>query len=272
MKGKSIIYLQNPDLLNFSIDSQASVVSEFILGLLYYNSNDFSISTEKFRHSLTLNGNTDNKKFVSFCHLFIGNNFYKEKKYSSAIQEYKNGIIFDSSNAFIHYNLGNALVISSDSGEANNEYNIAEQINNKLINPIWHSREMGQNILRDEKNKSTTVSDKKAGNALMKLHTSIDSSASEQIIKKQTEYTVIVRRNRYGIINLKGDTIIKCGYDFIDEYIYGYKGREYFIVRNGAKFGAVNEHGNIEIPINHPTEEYVKFVIRIMIDTDTTAN
>ncbi|MES1225727.1 MAG: hypothetical protein ABUT20_60175, partial [Bacteroidota bacterium] len=53
-KGQSIIYLQNPDLISFSIDSQANVVSEFILGLLYYNNNDFSVANIRFQNALQL--------------------------------------------------------------------------------------------------------------------------------------------------------------------------------------------------------------------------
>jgi hypothetical protein len=78
VQNRKIINLQNPDLINFSIESQAQIVSEFILGLLYYNSKNFQLSKNKFQHCLELSSN-ENGALKSNCALFIGNSLYQEK-------------------------------------------------------------------------------------------------------------------------------------------------------------------------------------------------
>ena len=132
----NIIYVQNPSLINFSIDYQAEIIAEFILGLLYYNSNNTEISKQKFIHSLSLSPAEENTKFKSYCHLFIGNNYFNELSYDDAIKEYQSGIYFDSLNSYLHFNLGIALLRKQDSIFAYKEFMTASTLNKNLNNPI----------------------------------------------------------------------------------------------------------------------------------------
>lgn len=247
----NIIYLQNPSMINFSIDEQSEIVSEFILGLLYYDLGDYARSKDKFQNALNNNASKGAKKFKAYCHFYIGNNLLNEKNSHSSITHYKEGLSYDAVNPFIHYNLAIALLNKKDSLNAFRHFNIANKLHHELDNPI---KDFNQLI-----NKKTVIGPKV--NKEKRLDYSNNSEKAIVAVDKKANpssaYSVIIINKKYGVLNSNGDTIIRCKYDFIDDYTYEYNGKRLFIVNMASKFGAVNSEGIFEIALKYSSKEEV---------------
>ncbi|MBO9204631.1 MULTISPECIES: tetratricopeptide repeat protein [Niastella] len=267
IQNKKIINLQNPDLINFSIEYQAQAVSEFILGLLYSNSNNFLQSTIKFQHCSSLVSTDDNKKLKSYCALFIGNNFYKANNYIYAIESYQSGINHDPENAYLHFNLATALLGNNDSLNANEEYNIANNLNNKLVNPLGNIIDLvtvnkGVSLQPTVNHVSFKIQNSiSQGDSIPEKYQTLENDDS------QSDYYGIMLNNKYGVVNKRGDTIIKCAYDFIDKNVFVYKNQLFFIVGRGQFYGSVDMSGKLVVPIKSSSVENVVSTIRVQMNS-----
>jgi tetratricopeptide (TPR) repeat protein len=264
LSSKSIIYLRNPDLINFSIDSQSNAVSEFILGLLYFNSKDYSHSQEKLIHSLLTYGNNQNQKFSSYCHLYLGNSYLIGNKYRDAIEAYKKGIVSDSLNGYLHYNLANALLSISETDSAVFQYAVAKRLNDKLTSPISDSINLSINSPNSTAPLITTT---KKDNPHQLTEVSKNTTPSINKPLEKSDFHIIISKNgKYGLTSPKGDTVAQCEYDKFCNSEFNYRERSYFIAEKEGKFGAIGSNGNIVIPFNHPSAERVMAVIQILAD------
>jgi len=235
--NKTIIYIQNPDLLDFSIEYEANIISKFILGLLYYHEGKYELSNQIIQEALNLNTNKQNKPFISICHFFIGNDLVKLGRLSDAINHYNTGISTDSTNAnfvsYLHYNLAAVKNNIGDSKTAIKEYKIAERLNSNLHNPLQEKRD---------------ISFTRENNALFKRNGNKKDSTEEQdhelthmrnsaYGKWEESFVEISENNKRGIINNRRDTIVKCEYDEIETIIY--KQTDCFIVKKQSRYGAI---------------------------------
>lgn len=269
-KGQSVIYLQNPDLISFSIDSQANVVSEFILGLLYYNNNDPSIANARFQNALQLNSNAANKKLISYCHLFLGNSFYKERDFTRAIDEYRKGVAYDSDNAYLHFNMANALLCSSSMGGAKYEYDVVKKINPGLLNNSIFGLLSETGLFDSSMVLPASSGHNKKDRAIQPFPSHADQITKVNSQKRdsipQSDFHLICKDGKYGLANKNDNTIVACEYDSIYMKEFIYRGKGYIIAQRSSKFGALNEKGGIEIPFNHPSAERVMSVIQLLVD------
>ncbi|MNU72002.1 Tetratricopeptide repeat protein [compost metagenome] len=258
-KKKKIIYVENPDMIHFSIDYQANTISDFVMGLLYYRSGNNELSKSKFNRCLNLNVK-NNRQFKSYCHLFLGNINYIEKNYETAHQHYLKGLSEDPSNAFLHYNLGTKLLNDGNTQSAYEEYQTAHAFNQNIINP-----------LSKDDIASNKIDNHPKGNLLllgMKQKLMKDSiKITPNILSDETEapkngYTRLKFHDGlyYGVLNSRGDTIIGCcRYHYI--LIVTKKEKTFFIVNSINKFGALDTNADEIIPIVHPNMEYVQYLI-----------
>ncbi|KAA2242530.1 WG repeat-containing protein [Chitinophaga agrisoli] len=263
LNNKKIIHLQNPDVIKFSIDYQSQVVAEFILGLLYYNSNEFDVSKGKFQQVLEINQNENNRKLIGYSRLFIGHNLLCKKQFAEAGKEYKLGIKVDSMNGYLHYNLANVMLATGAMDDAYREYTIANKLNNKLLNPM------------EERYSNLRQPAKKVKLAYGTLNGDTSNIHQEKVMPINVpakDFTVIVIGNKYGVVNLKGDTVIKCDYDYVEPKVYTFNGKKFFIVKSGSKYGAFNNNGMQAVPINHPSAERVLEVIKIIEEVGDPSN
>ncbi|MBK6566909.1 MAG: tetratricopeptide repeat protein [Saprospiraceae bacterium] len=228
---RNVIFLQNPSLMTFSIDQQAELIVDFILALLFYNSNDIDQAIHKFKYIINDTPIEVNSKLKSYCQLFLGNIYFSKNNLNLATSEYKMGLKYDSINPYIHFNLGITYFKNLDTIAAFEEFNTANQIDNKIINPLaWLS------II----NASNTYSHKIIGENKININTQKVNYSHEKI--KQIEinspnpksidtipFAIISNlENKFGVIDNKQDTILPCIYDSIIEYKY--KGNTFFIV------------------------------------------
>ncbi len=248
---KAIIYIQNPNLLNFNIDYEANMVSKFIYGLLYSKQEDYQKSNESIKYALRLNKNNGNTQFISMCHLFIGNNLLKENKIQLALKEYTIGISKDPNNPYLHYNIA---AINSNKGDityAFKEYEAAHKINDTLENPLKHLKTLTQSSFVNVKPIKRAYKTKKNVSNDTLNHDStviVPQNWEEQCYTK-------IENNKYGVINNKGATIIKFEYDEIISYPY--KNADCFIVRLNNRYGAIiHSHNNIGYHLSYIKVEY----------------
>jgi len=227
-KDSTIIYIQNPQQINFTVDNQANVISEFIHGLLYYHACDYKAANKSMSKALTLNDNPENKQFISMCHLFIANASVFQNKYSVAIESYKKGISIDSTNAYLHYNLATILNKNKDINQAFEEFEIAHNLYKELKNPL-------QQIISNKPDPDLKMMMEKKYLSDNKI--SIKRSVIKPMIQIPKEHWYIIAQNqKYGIISSDGDTIARCMFDIID---YRYlKKTHCFVGQAGKKYGA----------------------------------
>jgi hypothetical protein len=259
--SKNIIHLQNPDLINFSIENQAQIVSKFIVGLLQYHGGHFADTRATINRCIASVSNIDNIKFKSYCFLLLGNSFFKENLYSDAIEAFRAGLKDDSTNAFLHYNMATSILMMGDSLAAQNEYSIANKLNSKLSNPLSgleFKSSMGGGAISGTGAIKTPVTEATKVRIDDTIRNPIASVDRELKIKDSALYRIFRNNGKFGLRHPKGDTIIKCEYDQI--YLNGiiYKGLLYFIVRLGSKYGAYDEKGVLAVPINWPSVYYVE--------------
>lgn len=263
--GKTIIHLRNPDLINFSIDSQSNAVAEFILGLLYYNAKDYSRTQANLIHSLEAYGNNANPKFSSYCHLYLGNAYMLENKYNDAVQAYKKGIKSDSLNGYLHYNLANALLSMSKADSALIQYKTAQRLNNKLTIPTFDSFPTSE-LNNQQLTRSTIKS-----HETPQLPPKVTAKITPRLINssEQSAFHIIAsQKGKYGLTSPKGDTLAPCEYDSFYNGEFTYREKTFFIAEKGGKFGALGVKGNIAIPFNHPSVQRVMAVIKILVDNE----
>jgi tetratricopeptide (TPR) repeat protein len=224
----TIIYIQHPEILDFTIENEASIVSDFIFGLLHYRSGNYILSSASITAALNENKNKRNAQFISICHLFIGANYSKLGKIAKAVDEYKAGLLLDSTNEYLHYNVATLYDSIGNRKEAFKHYEIAQQLNAKLKNPLHeldrkYSRRVGFTNSTDSS--YSFKSDIKFD--------SIQQATTDWIEKYYHLYT----NDKEGVMNSDGDTIVTCSYDEIQKGQY--KSVDYFVVKSGKKYGAI---------------------------------
>jgi hypothetical protein len=87
--NQNILFLRNPDLVNFSLEKQANIISDFIMGLLFYNSQYYDYSINSFQQVIRQSSTNDHSKVKSFCNLYIGNSLVQQKKITEAVNAYR---------------------------------------------------------------------------------------------------------------------------------------------------------------------------------------
>ena len=244
-KDSTIIYIQNPDIIktphqiNFTIDDEASVVSDFILGLLFNHEGNYNASTKSITKALKGNTNPANNQFLAFCHLFIGNNSFKQKNISNAITEYKAGILSDSVNDNLHYNLAVAYRQNGKIMEADSEYKVAQDLNKTLKNPLHEIRTLANN------NMPMILKSKRIEKSKRKIDLKVDTGKKIPILVDWEEHCFTIKiNNKYGVINNMGDTIVSCQYDDIESYPR--KNADCYILKLNNKYGAIIHVHSVE--------------------------
>jgi len=268
----TIIYIENPDIikspnfLGFTIEYQAKVISDFIHGLLYNHSGKFALSSKFIQRALAKNNNPENTQFISICYLYMGNNSFKDGQFSESIKEYQAGISIDPSNEYLHYNIAAAYRQLGQIASAFEEFSIASSINSKFANPIpkldQYTRTANhQNKIKIPVKKDTSVN-LDSNNIAKKNAPVIQADWDEHC-------TIILKNQKYGVVNNKGDTIVFCKYDEIENYPY--KFADCFIIRQKNRFGAVihvhykDGYSTQLIPIGYRTYE-IKSVVEYCVD------
>jgi tetratricopeptide (TPR) repeat protein len=257
-KDSTIIYIQNPNIINFTVEEEANVISEFIHGLLFYHAGAYDLSNKAMNGALKLNTNPKNKQFISICHLFIGNGFVCQGQTSAALDSYKNGISADPSNPYLHYNLAAIYNSSKNITEAFKEYQIASNLNHKLKNPL-------QKIISQDTLAAKFRIKKIIMQGQLRKHDTIKVLYKAENLDKEAgdqHWFIISKNQKYGIINNKGDTISKCKFDEID-YMY-FKKAHCFIGQIGKKYGAfmLRAHHSVGEKWHELPVEYSIFTIQ----------
>jgi tetratricopeptide (TPR) repeat protein len=258
-----ILYLQNPAVMNFSIDNEAQAVSKFIMGLLFYNAQDYDRVSTEINLALQKQDTSQNR-FKSYCRLFLGNSLLMKGKTTEAVKVFREGISSDETDAYLHYNLATTYMFMDDSASAREEYAQAARLNHQFTNPL-RDVELVQTQV-EEITPDTAIGTKSV--ALQQvtgpvLKKELPKQEVEDSDPPAREYTIIVFREKYGIVNQAGDTIVPMKYDNIDDNAFILDGRHYFLVELNNKYGALKENGKEEVPVVHPSEEYVKYILKI---------
>lgn len=260
---KNIIYIQNPNTINFTIEYEASTISKFIYGLIYFRAKNYILSNEYISKALLLNTNEDNNQFIGICHFFRGNNYLKLQRINDAIKEYKKGELADPINENLHYNLAAADALIGKIDTAYDEYVIAHNLNFNLINPLHKINTLTNAPKPDNLSvphfKFKLIDTLKTVNRIDTAHQNIiKENWNEQCYKVSSD-------QKYGVINNRKDTIVKCIYDGIESFPY--KNADCFIVKLNNKYGAfVHIHYNNGYSIHAFPLEYSERSIKAAIE------
>lgn len=265
-KRSDILFLQNPDVLNFSIDEQAAKISEFIQGLLYLNGENQELARGCFQRASNISG-VKNNRFISHCMFFIGNSFAKQHNYSEAIKFYKNGLNLDSINAYMHFNLGTVLLLSKDSASAFTEYTFANRINPYFVNPIQnyiHKKTLPEPIIVSPSPAIENSAAEKEGKE-EEEEISNANTENKEVKDDTVTFKMFYCNSKIGIKDSKGKTILDCKFDYAGQP-FNYKDHNYFIVGISNKFGAYNLKGQKIVPVIHQSDYRVREFLKLAID------
>jgi len=243
-----IIYLQNPDIINFSVDKEAQLVSSFIYSLLDYSAGNYEKSSERLRGIITEHSNVS-RKFDSYCKLFLGNSLLRSARPIEAAEVYQSAIVADSLNPFVHYNLGSCFLALQDSLNAQRAFSNASRLNPKLDQPL-----AGFIATTKAPNYSEDTPEGEVNKTSRSRHF---QGLEEDEDGFSGEFTILVRQQKHGIINRKGDTIVPLKYDYINPYPFMHRNRKFFIIQFDNLFGALHIDGSEAIPVNYPKEDEV---------------
>jgi tetratricopeptide (TPR) repeat protein len=239
-----VLYIQNPDLVNFSIENQAQDLAGFILALLQYNAHDYVKSLGSLGGVNSSCNNTG--KLSSYCYLFMGNCYMTQNNYTNAILSYKQGMERDSTNPYLNYNAGIALLILKDTLNAYASFKQANSLDPEMKLPeILRHINSSNNDLSSSDNSGngnySAASLFQQSSAYDSLQ-NVDSLNPEifplwyHVIKKSKE-------GKYGATPscCPKDTIVDFIYDsiFYKKIVYS----PYFIVRSNGKYGVLDFNG-----------------------------
>jgi tetratricopeptide (TPR) repeat protein len=103
---KQVIYMLNPLFIEFEYSTQAEIVADFIMGLLYIHSDQLQKAEETFTliKGGVSQGNTGikvSKQLRSNCDYWLGDIYSKKEQYEEAINAYTDAGKYDTANAFI---------------------------------------------------------------------------------------------------------------------------------------------------------------------------
>jgi hypothetical protein len=152
---KNFIRLKNPYEINFSIENQSKSIADFIIGLIFYYSDNFDKCLGKFSEIEKKLPNKEESKLKELCSVFISNSIY----YSKGIEEGKSAIVNylsnDSSSADLNYNYAKLLVSSGDTLLGGKYYRVANKLDYKLEIPNYIINYKSD--IKKESNKSTST-------------------------------------------------------------------------------------------------------------------
>lgn len=191
---KNFIRLKNPYEISFSIENQSKSIADFIIGLLFYYTNNFNKCLGKFSEIEKNIPIKEGSKLKELCSVFISNSIY----YSQGIDEGKSTIMNylsnDSSSADLNYNYAMMLVSSGDTLLGSKYYRIANKLDYKLEIPDyinnWKSK------TNKESNISTSIEDEISVNE--SNNKSIELNSKKQFKKdsiKKTEIKTEIANN-----------------------------------------------------------------------------
>ncbi len=174
---EKVIYIKTPLLIDFKLKEQSKKLATFILGLLQFNSKQYEKSEKTFNKIISESDSvTYSKKLIAACKLFIGNGNFGLGKYKEAIQQYRVGVEFDSTNAHLYYNLGSLSLMNKKLAEAYLFYKKAHQIDDDLLIPdidLKKEKKKAENKRFDSKDKDVFSID---DSEFKKLETKVDWS------------------------------------------------------------------------------------------------
>jgi hypothetical protein len=177
----NFIRLKNPYEISFSIENQSKSIADFIIGLIFYYTDNFNKCLSKFNEIEKNIPIKEGSKLKELCSVFISNSIY----YSQGIDKGKSAIIKylsdDSSSADLNYNYAMMLVSSGDTLIGSKYYRVANKLDYKLEIPDyindWESKK------NKESNNSTSIENEISVNE--SNNKSVELNSKKQI-KKDT--------------------------------------------------------------------------------------
>ncbi|UII28283.1 tetratricopeptide repeat protein [Fulvivirga maritima] len=86
--SSQLLTFRNPNVHEFSMDYQAEMLVDFVLGILSFSEQDYEKSERLFNQCLTKNKNSSNVKFLYECNVFLGDIYSIEQKPEEALSAY----------------------------------------------------------------------------------------------------------------------------------------------------------------------------------------
>jgi tetratricopeptide (TPR) repeat protein len=274
----NIIYLENPDILNFSLDMQSKTIGEFILALLKFNSKNYDESIERFKTVIKLNNDTNSIRLASYCYFFIGNNLLAKNNPNSAIVNYKTAISIDSSNQFFHYNLGIAFLSEGDFIDGSKEL-VISNLNEKHVEEMLDSIQQRKaatpvitSLPKISRNKQvSTIIESKNNSYVIQSDSVVVNNDTiqgiedivERSMRRPLHYIISMYHGNYGVM-YNGAEVIGYAYDTVINF--NYKNHILFVIKSKNKFGVLSKDGKNFIPLKHPSAEMAESAAAFVLD------
>ena len=157
--SNKLITFRNPNLHEFSIDYQAEVLVDFVLGILSFSQKDFKKSENLFHRCILNNKNEANVKFLSDCYVFLGDIYSIEQNDKKAINSYLKSYNLNKSDEVLEA-IVNAYISQKNYKQAKKYYNKIQnrkEANLESIRAKLKGLEAYYKNLQSSKEKSKTI-------------------------------------------------------------------------------------------------------------------
>jgi tetratricopeptide (TPR) repeat protein len=136
LSNQKLVRLRNPADIQFSIDKQTEIVSQFLLLLLDYYKGNFEetiIRIEQLRKLPIWNQSSEVK---TFCQIYEANSYLGKNEIDKARTIYSEALTNSLDNALVHHNYAQLELVLGDSSVAFQHFEIAHSLNPGFMNLI----------------------------------------------------------------------------------------------------------------------------------------
>ncbi len=136
LSNQKFVRLRNPADIQFSIDKQTEIVSQFLLLLLDYYKGNFDESIVRVEHLRKLPVWSQSSELKAFCQIYEANSYLGKNEIDKARTVYSEALRDTLDNALIHHNYAQLELVLGDSSFAFQHFEIARSLNPGFENPI----------------------------------------------------------------------------------------------------------------------------------------
>lgn len=136
LSNQKLVRLRNPDDIQFSIDRQTEIVSQFLLLLLDYYKGNFEESILRAEQIRTLPNWNQSSEVKTLCFIYEANSYLGRNEIDRARSVYNEALIDTLNNALVHHNYAQLELAAGDSALAFQHFEIARSMTPDFVNPI----------------------------------------------------------------------------------------------------------------------------------------
>ena len=269
LEKNRIIRLKNPDLIEFSIDNQSTVVAELVIAILDFYNQNYSAAAEKLNKLESSGLLNEHKELLSLCKIYKANAYLGNSDLSSSSESYKEIILAHPELPIVNYNYAMLNLAQGDSLTAQTYFEIAQKLDSNLNNPLEGIAIKTESVTNEGSVPEINLTDKStmSGNASVsnknlesqskpissQAQPTSESKPSPQNKDNQNQKNKFYFENcfysKICVFDARGK---RTGiYDYLYQVEKLVNGESFYYVMKEGSWGIIDNYGRLIIPPNH---------------------